>query len=116
MKSVEHLDLVIRVHEALEPLMKEALEHFMSEHETIVVTPRFKDSILKINSYDFIALLGYLKIEDSMQLDLKRFFRSAESALQGQLGKALNPNYQYHYKWCLSGLKNFPIGRYLHTA
>lgn len=119
-KTIDHLDLVIKLSEGIHQVVEHALDLFLSDSETIVAKPvlqRSQDACyLRINSFDLVNLLGYLNPDVLTELEQKRLFRSIEKVIAGQLGKTLNSSSDYHYKWCLTAIHNFEMGRHLPQA
>jgi hypothetical protein len=115
-KVIDYLDLRITVPEKLAELVEKWLVDFTDKHDFIELAPRFKEGILRINSTDFIAFLGYVNPEELSEFELHRFRSLAGNELDQLLLKSLSIDQQSHYKWCLAALSNFEIGRYLKDA
>ncbi|MEZ4754252.1 MAG: hypothetical protein R3A13_08085 [Bdellovibrionota bacterium] len=110
---IDFRDLEVRVLEnSLSPL-NQAVSLFNENYINAELEPLLKAGRLYVNSTDFIALLGYLEPNALSEFELKKLKQSAIDALNQLLLKSLDLDRQSHYRWCLTALKSFEIGRFL---
>lgn len=111
--SVEHLDLNIVVPPGLLDPLSETLQTYLETAEYVVITPRFKDNVLKINSKDFVDFSGFIDTKGLSEFEVQRFLVEVRKQLMDSLNKCFHPDLRYHYKWCLAALSSFPLGRHV---
>lgn len=109
---VDYYDLKISIPDHVVEVAQNAMEEFEEHHDYIVISPKLKNKLLKVNSTDFIALLGYLDVGHLSEIDLKRIQSDAEEQMQQYIAKTVNADYRSHYQWCLAALKNLDWGRH----
>lgn len=110
--GITYYDLKIPVPDHMTKMTQAAVNEFEDHHDYIVLSPKLKNKVLKVNSTDFIALLGYLEVSNFSEMDLKRIQSEAESQMQQYVAKTVNADYRSHYQWCLAALKNLDWGRH----
>jgi hypothetical protein len=106
------LDLSIPLSKERVCFYEDCLKLFLSEHNYVECPPKIKHDVLEINSTDFIAFLGYLDPTPLDELELRRFKKNARKSIEQLLVKSLSSTNQAHYKWCLTAMKSFPLGRF----
>lgn len=109
---IEYYDLKIAIPDHLTDVTQSAIDEFEDHQDYIVLSPKLKNRVLKINSTDFIALLGFLDVSKISEMDLKRIQSEAESQMQQYVAKTVKADYRSHYQWCLAALKNLDWGRH----
>lgn len=67
--------------------------------------------VLRINSGDFIELLGYIDGNALSELEQQRLKTRAKAELERLLFNSIISSHRYHYKWCLAALNSLAIGR-----
>lgn len=112
-RSVEHLDLSLRIPEHLMEQIQGWLDDFLTESEDVIKTPKMKSGALRMNSQDLIEFLGYVDPSQLSDVDQQRIKSLAKEQLQDNLNKAIRSEYRYHYQWCLAALQNFEWGRFI---
>ena len=79
---VDYYDLKIPIPDHVVEVASKALEEFEEHHDYIVLSPKLKNNLLKINSTDFIALLGYLEFVKQYVLVKTMYWLSLHKFLQ----------------------------------
>ncbi len=109
---IDYYDLKLPIPDHISDIIQTAVNEFEDHHDYIILSPKLKTKILKINSSDFIVFLGYLNVKLFSEIDLKRIQSEAENQMHQYITKTVNGDYRSHYQWCLAALKNLDWGRY----
>ena len=112
-RVIDFQDLEIPITESLEPEISAATGRLLSLHQHIEVKPKLSKGTLAINSMDAINLLGYIEISKLSELDLARIKKVFVFAIEQALLRSTSLDGQAHYKWCLTAVKSFELGRFL---
>ena len=110
---IDFRDLEVSILDNSKEAIEEALQAFSDNYINAELAPLIKAGKLFVNSTDFIALLGYLNPLGLSEFELKKLKESAKESLEQLLLKSVNLDHQSHYRWCLTALKNFEVGRFL---
>lgn len=110
---IDYIDLVVKLPGSSSATVKKAVELF-EEHSTYIeLKPKIKKGALHINSNDAIQLLGYLDPKELSQFDAAKFKQLLLKELDQQLLRSTSLDKQAHYKWCMTAVKSFEVGRHL---
>ena len=110
--TIDYLDLSIPVPSHLEGQFSEWMEVFEDEFDYVIRPPRLKKGLLKINSSDLIAFLGYIDPSQLTELESKRFLTDIQNVMQQLSNLTTSKEYHTHYQWCLTALNHFKWGRH----
>lgn len=110
---IDYIDLVLTVPGTCLEAVNTAVAQLQEQCTFIEIQPKLKGSTLHINSNDAVTLLGYIKPAHLSQLDAARLKQIVVRELDQQLLRSTSLDKQAHYKWCITAVKNFQLGRHL---
>jgi len=110
-KKIEYLDLALHLPPSTVNNIQAWLEKFTEDYDYMIMAPRLKEGLLKINSSDFIEFLGFWDPSALSDFESKKIKSAARDQMKRLLNKAVSSDIRYHYNWCLTALTNFKEGR-----
>ena len=113
-RIVDDIDLRISLTPGLLAIVPTWMERLSEHHDHTEVDPKVRKNKLLINSTDLVSLIGYISPNDVSELELRRFLSLSKNALEQALLRATSIDSRNHYKWCLTAVKSFQPGRFLH--
>lgn len=110
---IDYIDLVLTVPVTCMEAVSAAVDQLQEQCTFVEIQPKLKGAALHINSNDAVTLLGYIEPAQLSQLDAARLKQIVMRELDQQLLRSTSLDKQAHYKWCITAVKNFQLGRHL---
>jgi hypothetical protein len=110
---IDYIDLVLTVPVTCMEAVSAAVDQLQEQCTFVEIQPKLKGATLHINSNDVVTLLGYTEPTQLSQLDAARLKQIVMRELDQQLLRSTSLDKQAHYKWCITAVKNFQLGRHL---
>lgn len=111
-QTIDYLDIAIPIPAQLIETFTLWLEEFDNEYDYTVRSPRLKKDLLKINSSDLIAFLGYVQPDQLSEFESKKFMSDIKSQFEQNSNLTTSKDFRNHYQWCLAALNHFKWGRH----